>query len=86
MATARESENQFRPKLWIFVAGFKHSAGCLHGRVIENDCTCNPLTLCSVCVLVHVQVWVHILDGPQCSAEERYNNTVQAVSTASLFN
>ena len=35
--------------------------GCLHGRVIENSQTRNPLTLCSV----HVRVWVYILGDPQ---------------------
>ena len=35
----------------------------------------NSLTLCSVPVLIHTQVWVHILGDPQCSAEERYNNS-----------
>ena len=49
--------------------------GCLHGGVIKNGHTRNPLTLCSVHVLVHVQVWVHIAGDPQeCSAEELYNN------------
>ena len=48
--------------------------GCLHGGVIENGHARNPLTLCSVPALVHVQVWVHIPGDPQCSAEERYNN------------
>ena len=50
----------------------KTECGCLHGGVIENGHTCNPLTLWTVPVLV--QVWVHILGDPQCSAEERYNN------------
>ena len=36
----------------------------------------NPITLCSVAVLVHVQVWVHIPSDPQCSAEERYKSPV----------
>ena len=31
--------------------------GCLHGGVIENGRAHNPLTLCSVPALVHVQVW-----------------------------
>ena len=33
--------------------------------VFENGRTRNPLTLCSVPVLVHVQVWVHIPGDPQ---------------------
>ena len=37
---------------------------------IEND----RLTVCTIPVVVHVQVRVHILRDPQCSAEERYNN------------
>ena len=39
--------------------------GCLHDGVIENGCARNPLTLCSVPVLV-VQVWVHIPGDLQC--------------------
>ena len=46
--------------------------GCLHGGVIENGCTRNPLALWTVPVLV--RVWVHILGDPQCSAGECYNN------------
>ena len=38
----------------------KMECGCLHGDLIENGRACNPLTLCSVPVLVHVQVLVHI--------------------------
>ena len=52
----------------------KTEYGYLHDGVIENGCTRNPLTLSSVPVLVHVQVWVHILGGlSECSAEERYD-------------
>ena len=40
----------------------KTECGCLHGRVIENGCTCNPLTLSTVPVLV--RVWVHLLGDP----------------------
>ena len=45
----------------------KTECGCLHGGVIENGHACNPLTLCSVPVLVHVhvQVWVHTPGDPQ---------------------
>ena len=43
----------------------KSECGCLHGGVIENGRIRNPLTLCSVPVLVPVQVWVHILGDPQ---------------------
>ena len=39
--------------------------GFVHGGVIENGRAHNPLTLCSVPVLVHVQVWVHIPGDPQ---------------------
>ena len=39
--------------------------GCLHGWVTENGRARNHLTLCSVHVLVHVQVRVHTPDDPQ---------------------
>ena len=53
----------------------KMECGCLHGGIIENGRTSNPLTLCSASALVHVRVWVHLPGDPQeCSAEERYNN------------
>ena len=58
----------------------KTECDCLHGGVIENGCTHNPLTLCSVPALIHVQVCVHILGDPQCSAEERYNNNNTTVT------
>ena len=35
----------------------------IHGGVIENGRTRNPLTLFSVPVLVHVQVWVRAHTG-----------------------
>ena len=38
---------------------------CVHCWVIENGRMCNPLTLCSVPALVHVQVCVHIPGDPQ---------------------
>ena len=43
----------------------KTEGGYLHGGVIENGRTRNPLTLCSVPALVHVLVWVHIPGDPQ---------------------
>ena len=43
----------------------KSECGCLHGGVTENGRTRNPLTLCSVPALVHVQVWVHLPGDPQ---------------------
>ena len=43
----------------------------VHGGAIENGRARNPLTQCSVPVLV--PVWLHILGDPQCSAEERYH-------------
>ena len=43
----------------------KTECGCLYGGVIENGLTHNPLTLCSVPVLVHVQVWLHMPGDPQ---------------------
>ena len=50
--------------------------GCLHGGVIENGRTHNPLTLWTVPVFVHVYgcgctYWV---DPYECLAEECYNN------------
>ena len=45
----------------------------VHGLVLENGHTHNPLTLWTVLVQ-YVWVWVNILGDPQCSAEERYNN------------
>ena len=36
----------------------------VHGGVIENSRARNPLTLCSVPALEHVQVWGHIPDDP----------------------
>ena len=42
-------------------------------RVIENGLAPNPLTLCCVPVLVHVQVWVRI-PGDPLSAQLRNNN------------
>ena len=56
----------------------KTECGCLHGGVIGNRRTRNhPLTLCSVLVLEHVRMWVHIPGDPQSvnSAEgQRYKN------------
>ena len=51
--------------------------GCLHGGVTENGRARNPLTLGSVPVLLHVQVWVHIPGDPQSVqlTEKRYNNS-----------
>ena len=43
----------------------KMECGCLHGGVIENGRTPNPLILWTVPVLVHVRVWGHILGNPQ---------------------
>ena len=43
----------------------KMECDCLHGEVIENGRARNPLTLCSVPTLVHVQVWVHKPGDPQ---------------------
>ena len=43
----------------------KTECSCLHGRVIENGRARNPLTLCSVPELVHVQACVHIPGDPQ---------------------
>ena len=61
-----------------FVFPPETECGCIHGGVIENGRACNALTLCSVPVLVHVQVWVHIPGNPQCSAEERYFSFLSA--------
>ena len=58
---------------------------CLHGGVIENSRACKPLTLRSVPVLVHVQVWVHILGGPQCSAQERYSSQYSETCARALL-
>ena len=56
------------PGLLLLTHSFplKMECGCLRTwRVIENGRTRIPLTLCNVPVLVHVQVWVHILGDPQ---------------------
>ena len=39
----------------------KMECGCLHGGVIENSHTHNPLSLTQLTVPVLVRVWVHIL-------------------------
>ena len=53
----------------VFLTHMEHplktECGCLHGGVIENSRARNPLTLCSVHAIVHVQVWVHIPGDPQ---------------------
>ena len=55
--------------------------GCLHGGVIENGCSRNPLTLCSVPVLVHVHVWVHILGDPQSVQLRKATTTTKSRSS-----
>ena len=47
------------------VVPLKMEGGCIHGGVIENSHTRNPLTLWTVSLLVRVRVWVHILGDPQ---------------------
>ena len=61
----------------------KTECGCLYGGVIENGRARNPLTLCNVPVLVHVQVWVHVPGDPQ-SVELR-NATTTTSSQSQLF-
>ena len=55
--------------------------GFLHGGV-ENGRARNPLTLCSVAALVHVQVWVHMPGDPQ-NVQLR-NDTTTTTTTYNL--
>ena len=43
----------------------KTECNYLHGGVIENGCTRNPLTLRTAPMLILVRVWVQILGDPQ---------------------
>ena len=58
----------------------KMECGCLHGGVIENGHTHNPLTLWTLSVLVHVRVWVHILGDAQ-SVQLRNGTTTTTTNT-----
>ena len=60
----------------------RRAAACMAG-VIENGCARNPLTLCTVPVLVHVRVWVHIPGDPQ-SVQLR-NATTTATTTTTIW-
>ena len=48
---------------YMYLSKYPSKMECsyLHGGVIENGHTRNPLTLRTVPVLVHVRLWVHIL-------------------------
>ena len=76
-----------REDVVIDMTGFplKTECGCLHGRVFENGGARNPLTLCSVLVLVHVQVWVHIPGDPQ-SVQLRNATTTYVTSCRDVLN
>ena len=68
--TGANLSNQFKvPQGWKCKLSPYHppkmECGCLQGGVIGNGRTRNLLALCSVPVLVHVQVWVHIPGDPQ---------------------
>ena len=64
MECTLNSESEF-----LLVVGRSEDGVRLPRWVIENSHTRNPLTLCCVPVLVHVQlqvqVWVHIPGNPQ---------------------
>ena len=75
-------------KLLTYQASFSRNGdnppecGYLHGRVLENVRTRDPLTLCSVHVLVQVQVWVHIPGDPQ---SVQLRNDTATTTTKSLI-